>query len=302
MKSKILIALLLTVTVSDATIVPVLAQTGSVTRQLTRTFGRVARVAEADAVAAVRFGRIPRRSITPILNSARGPVTRASVISAVRSNAIRREFSATVGSLSRTSRTLPALSMLPKLGSYTTGRTAVEISRQSLRHAADIRKLFSSNLPATVTQSLGKTYSVAIERAAAARALETQSIAIERAFNQGARLHKNSRFYRAPSHVYVIVGPNGRLFKVGESSAGVMKNGLSKRAQAQVNELNSRLNTEFNKKSLPTWSGDYRSRIIRTFDSKQDARNYERELILRYEQRYPERRVLLGNHERYRSR
>src|SRR4051794_20802346 len=119
MKSKILIALLLTLTVVDATIVPALAQAGRGT-VLTRTFGRLARVAEAetDIAVAVRFGRIPRRIITPIFNSAaRTSLTRGSIVSAVRSNAIRSEFSATVGSLSKTSRTLRELSILPKLGS-----------------------------------------------------------------------------------------------------------------------------------------------------------------------------------------
>lgn len=298
MKLKILTALLLTVAICHtAGTITVSAQVGRLAKTLTPKFGTAARVAEAGAVTTVRFSRIPRYSITPVFNSAaRSSLTRASITGAVRSNGIRRQFNATVGSLSRTPRALPAVSSLPSInsGSYTMGRTAAEMSyRQSFRQAADIRKLFSPHLPARVKVTLGKSHSVAMERAAAAKAMQTQAIAVERAFNQTARLHKNSLFYRAPSHAYVIVSPDGRLFKVGESSAGIMKNGLSKRAQAQVKKLNS---------ELPTGSAEYRSRIIQTFDSKQDARSYERVVILRYAQRYPDRRVLPGNRERFRSR
>jgi hypothetical protein len=173
------------------------------------------------------------------------------------------------------------------------GRTAAELTaRQTFRQAADIRKLLSSNLPPRLKLTLGKSHELALSRAAAARAMETQAQTVAKLFNQRATLHKNSRFYRGSSHVYVIVAPDGRLFKVGESSAGLMKSGLSKRAEFQVSELNRKLKNK---------SGDYRSRVIQTFDSKQSARDIERKLILGYEARYKDRRfVLPGNRERFR--
>lgn len=173
------------------------------------------------------------------------------------------------------------------------GRTAAEMTaRQTFRQAADIRKLLSPNLPPRLKTTLGLSHELALSRAAAARSMETQALAVEKLFNQRAALHKNSSFYRGTSHIYVIIAPDGRLYKVGESSAGLLKSGLSKRAQTQVRELNA---------GLPKNSAGYRSRVIQTFDSKQGAREIERELILRYEQLYKNRRfVLPGNRERYR--
>lgn len=261
---------------------------GQVTKAITSTFGRAA---------TIRFSGLPRNTITPIFNSAARPsFTRSSVSGALASNGIRRQFSGSVGSLSRVPRSIPAVSTLPaiKQGSYMVGRTGAELtSRQTFRQAADIRKLLSPNLPLRVKATISKSHEIALSRAAAARAMETQAEAVLRSFNRRAALHKNSRFYRGSSHVYVIVAPDGRLFKVGESSAGLLKSGLSKRAQAQVSRLN---------RDLPSNEAGYRSRIIQTFDSKHAARDLERKLIMKYQTLYMKRRfVLPGNRERFRQ-
>jgi hypothetical protein len=278
--------------------VPVEAQRGRIIQSLTPKFGAAARVAESGALSGVKFTRIPRQSITPVFNSAAGTrLTRDSVTGALRSTGIRRRaFNVVAGSMIRTPRVLPVAAKLPALNSasYAFGRTSAGVSSQAVRQAHDIRKLLSPHLSQKAKLELGKTFSEATGRAAAARALETQAAAINKIFNQRARLHKNSRFYRGPSHVYVIVAPDGRLYKVGESSAGLLKSGLSKRAQSQVNKLNQQL--------PPGVTGGYRSRIIKTFDSKQQARDYERELILRYRQKYEARRFVLPRNREHFAR
>jgi hypothetical protein len=278
--------------------VPAEAQRGRLFKPLRPTFGGVARVAESRAVTGVAFTRLPRQSIAPAFGAAgRSTLTREGVTSALRSAGIRRRaFNVAAGSTTRTARALPAAAKLPAInsGTYAVGRTASESARvQAFRQAADIRKLISPNLSPKARLTLGKSYSEATGRAAAASALEKQAAAIDKIFNKRARLHKNSRLFRAPSHVYVIVTPDGRLFKVGESSAGLLKNGLSKRAQTQVNRLNRKLPLGV--------GGRYRSRIIKTFDSKQEARDYEREIIVRYREKYKDRRLIIlpGNHEPY---
>jgi URI fold toxin 2 len=281
------------------TLVPVEAQRWRIFKPVPPALGRVARVAESGAIAEVKLARLPRQSITPAFGmAARSALTRESVTTALRSAGIRRRaINVATGSLTKTPRVLPTIPKLTAIssGTFAVGKTAAELnSGQALRHAFDVRKLISPSLSPKAKLTLGKAFNEATGRAAAARALETQAAAVEKIFNEQARLHKNSRFFRAPSHAYVIVAPDGRLFKVGESSAGLLKNGLSKRAQTQVNQLNRRLPTAV--------TGKYRSRIISTFDSKQEARDYERELILRYRQKYKDRRfVLPGNRERFAS-
>lgn len=295
------LAFLLTLAICHATaVVSVEAQRGRIIKPLTPTFSTAARVAESGAMAGVKFTRIPRQSITPIFNStARPTLTRESVTTALRSTGIRRRaFNVAVGSMTRTPRVVPVATKLPAINSasYAFGRTAAEMSRgQAVRQTYDIRKLFSPHLSQKAKLTLGKSLNEATSKAAAARALETQAAAINKLFNQRARLHKNSRFYRAPTHVYVLVGPDGRLYKVGESATGFLKNGLLKRTQVQINDALV--------KAPPRGvKGQYRSRIIATFDSKDEARAYERKLILRYEERYKDRRLVLpGNREGFRK-
>lgn len=296
MQSRIVHALVIIALIAQIGNLPVNGQRLTAARSLTSTFARAGRATETAAATTVRLSRLPRNTITPIFNSvARRSVIRESATGSLASIGIRRQFSASVGSLSRVPRTLPAVSTLPAIrqGSYMVGRTASEVTaRQAFRQAADIRKLLSPNLAPRIKATLGKSEELALSRAAAARSMENQALAVERLFNQRAALHKNSRFYRGSSHVYVIVAPDGRLYKVGESSAGLLNSGLSKRAQAQVSKLN---------RGLPANSAGYRSRIIQTFDSKKTAREMERKLILKYQQLYKDRRfVLPGNRERFR--
>ena len=292
------LALCLTLAACCAAAVSVEAQRGrAVVRSLAPAFGRAAVAAESRALARVTFTHLPRQSITPAFSAAaRTTLTREGVASALRSFGIRRRaFNVAAGSMTRTPRVFGVAAKLPALnsGSYAVGRTAAEMTRaQSLRQVFDIRALMSPRLSPRARLTLGKSLSDATNRAAAARALEKQAASINKIFDRSARLHKNSRFYRAPSHVYVIVGPDGRLYKVGESSAGLLSKGLSRRAQAQVKLHNRQL--------TPGVNGQYRSRIIKTFDSKQAARDYERRLIVRYKEKYAGRRLVLpGNRERF---
>ncbi len=97
-----------------------------------------------------------------------------------------------------------------------------------------------------------------------------------------APIHKNSLKYVGDTHVYVIRGPDGSLFKVGESAQGVrVGDGSSIRAEQQA-------------RALLRETGDrYPTQIRQTFGGKTDARAYETKFIQTYERLYGKRP--LGN-------
>lgn len=104
-------------------------------------------------------------------------------------------------------------------------------------------------------------------------------------------VHRNSLSYVGPTHVYRIIGPDGKTFKIGESALGTISRGagagLSRRGEAQARALFKRTGLEF------------RSEIIKNFGSKRAARAYENQVIERFRASYPEEqfgfRVLPGN-------
>ncbi|HEX8197671.1 MAG TPA: hypothetical protein VF571_15870 [Pyrinomonadaceae bacterium] len=289
-KMRALVVFLTAALFQTASIIPIEAQRIAAIKPFTPTIGRTAEVARSGIAAGVKISRLPRQSVTTAFNAAgRSAVTHQSVTTALRSSGIRRRaVNSATGSLTRTPRIAPVVPQMPAItsGTQAVGRTAAQISsKQAFKDAHDIRKLLSPNLSPRAKLEIGKSASEATNRAAAVQALEKQAVTVEKLFNAKARLHKNSRFFRGPSHVYVIVGKDGRIYKVGESSNKILSNGLSGRAQTQVQKL-----------------GDgYRSRVIATFGSKAEAKVYERNMILRYEAKYKDRRfVLPGNHERFR--
>ena len=77
----------------------------------------------------------------------------------------------------------------------------------------------------------------------------------------GGKIHKNSLQYVGETHVYVIKDSSGKILKYGESAAGVNKYGQSKRAQAQVRQL---------EKANP--GKEFESEIVRNYASKKEAR------------------------------
>jgi hypothetical protein len=138
---------------------------------------------------------------------------------------------------------------------------------------------------------LGRTIHEAEQTAAAAK---TKAIKAEaREIAQGeALLHKNSNRFSGSTHVYVIVGPDRRIHKIGESAAGLRKrDSRSIRAETQVRRLN---------RENGNITGNYRSRILKTFPNKQEARGFERQVIESYRRKHGPRalrgeRVLGGN-------
>lgn len=100
-------------------------------------------------------------------------------------------------------------------------------------------------------------------------------------------LHKNSKEYAGESHVYRIKNKDG-TYKIGESSQGKDEDGLSKRAEQQVRKLQKQ-----------TADSSYRSKIIKEFSSKKEARDYETKVIERMREFYGkdknDKSVLVGN-------
>ena len=89
-----------------------------------------------------------------------------------------------------------------------------------------------------------------------------------------ARVHKNSLRYVGETHVYRIIGPNGKTYKIGESAQGVTRSGESIRAKRQARRL-SRETGEL-----------YTTEIRKVFADKASARAYERDLIERFRSLY----------------
>lgn len=91
-------------------------------------------------------------------------------------------------------------------------------------------------------------------------------------------IHKNSLKYVGDTHVYAILGPDGSLFKVGESARGVrVGDGASIRAEEQA-------------RALFKETGDvYRTEIRQSFGGKADARAYETRFIQTYERLFGQR-------------
>lgn len=101
------------------------------------------------------------------------------------------------------------------------------------------------------------------------------------------KVHKNSLTYKGETHVYEIRNKD-IIYKIGESARGKNKKGESIRAEQQVKKLRQE-------------SGDssWKSKIRKEFATKQEARNYEKELIERTRSRYGEdkndKSILPGN-------
>ena len=104
------------------------------------------------------------------------------------------------------------------------------------------------------------------------------------------KAHKNSHDYVGESHVYKIRDlTKNKTHKVGESSAGVrLRDGKSKRAEAQVRKLERETKRKF------------RSKIMRSHETKKDAYKHEEKLIKRYRDFYKKIDDILpgnkGNH------
>ncbi len=87
-------------------------------------------------------------------------------------------------------------------------------------------------------------------------------------------VHKNSLDYVGETHVYRIIGPNG-TYKIGESAQGVrVRDGASIRGEQQVRALR-RQTGEF-----------YQSEVLKTFPGKRMAREYETQVIERFERMF----------------
>ena len=84
--------------------------------------------------------------------------------------------------------------------------------------------------------------------------------------------------YVGDTHVYVIKGPDGSLYKVGESAQGVrVGDDASIRAEQQA-------------RALQRETGDFYTTDIRqNFGGKTDARAYETRFIQTYERLYGKR-------------
>lgn len=93
-----------------------------------------------------------------------------------------------------------------------------------------------------------------------------------------SKIHKNSLSYVGDTHVYVIKGPDGSLYKVGESAQGVrMEDGASIRAEQQARALRKE-------------TGEiYDTEIRANFGGKAGARAYETKFIQTYERLYGKR-------------
>jgi hypothetical protein len=93
---------------------------------------------------------------------------------------------------------------------------------------------------------------------------------------------KNSLHYNGPTHVYEIIKMETKtVYKVGESSQELTKNGLSKRAEQQVRKLRRETGQEF------------KTRIVEWHGGKRNARIAETKRILAYRQKDP--KALPGN-------
>jgi len=83
-------------------------------------------------------------------------------------------------------------------------------------------------------------------------------------------VHKNSLEYVGETHVYRIIGPDGKTYKIGQSSQGVRAtDGASIRGAMQARRLSRETGDE------------YGCQILRTFPDKRSACEYERWLIRR---------------------
>ena len=102
-------------------------------------------------------------------------------------------------------------------------------------------------------------------------------------------VHKNSLDYVGKTHVYRIRGADG-TYKIGESAQGVRKSdGASIRAEQQV-------------RALQRETGEiYESKILKTFDTKREAVEYQDALRDRLRRRFGAD-TLPGNREHLRGR
>ncbi|MCA0370692.1 MAG: hypothetical protein LCH26_06285, partial [Proteobacteria bacterium] len=88
--------------------------------------------------------------------------------------------------------------------------------------------------------------------------------------SSATKVHKNSKNYKGKTVVYAIRRADGSIDKIGESAQGLrVKDGASIRAEQQV-------------RAKTREGNPCKSEIRKTFDSKQEARDYETKLIKRF--------------------
>jgi hypothetical protein len=107
-----------------------------------------------------------------------------------------------------------------------------------------------------------------------------------RVSGRGISHPRNGLDWEGPTHVYSIRGPRG-THKIGESAAGRrIVDGASKRGEAQVRRL------------ARNSGAPHRSRVLKEFPTKSEARAYQTRLIDRMRRRHGPR-ALPGNLNRY---
>ena len=89
-----------------------------------------------------------------------------------------------------------------------------------------------------------------------------------------ARVHENSLRYPGETHVYRIIGPNGKTYRIGASSQGVTRSGESIRAKQQARRVTRETGEQ------------HTSEIGMVFANKAATRAYERDLIERFRSLY----------------
>ncbi|MCL1487808.1 MAG: RHS domain-containing protein [Marinobacter sp.] len=89
--------------------------------------------------------------------------------------------------------------------------------------------------------------------------------------SEAKKVHKNSLDYVGETHVYRVKGPDGSIYKVGESAQGTKgRDGASIRAEQQARRLTRETGET------------YTSEIRKTFPDKASARDYETRVIERF--------------------
>lgn len=83
-------------------------------------------------------------------------------------------------------------------------------------------------------------------------------------------IHKNSLSYVGDTHIYAVKGPDGSIWKYGESAQGLNRDGFSLRGEMQARKLRQDTG-EF-----------YRSEILETLPAKAPARVIETQLLKDY--------------------
>lgn len=132
--------------------------------------------------------------------------------------------------------------------------------------------------PGALVSGAGQTVAMGLRYMASISEFASAGAFARVAESMAPQIHKNSLSYVGDTHVYAIRGPDGSLFKVGESAQGVrVTDGASIRAEQQA-------------RALQRETGEaYETEIRRTFGSKSEARAYETRFIQTYERLFNKR-------------